>query len=177
LWLMRPVWAAAFSPAATSTPTLTMQAVTTTLTATLLPSATTTPALPTLTSTPVPPHLLETPVGLTHKLLVHQVKDGESLILLAETYQTSAEAIQTINLSNGTFWAGSLIVIPVGQTDVTAYPRFKVILIDTDGTLLSDLAARYSVDAGTLAQDNSLPADYIFHKGEWALIPAGQQTP
>jgi LysM repeat protein len=146
-------------------------------TVTLQPSPTATEIIPTLTSTPVQPHMLETPIGVENKLLVHQVKAGESLISIALAYDTTVDAIKAINYNNGTFWVDSLLVIPVGQKDVSTTQQYKVILIDKEDDTLQDLATRYSADIQMLSQINFLPETYSFHYGEWVLIPVIQKTP
>lgn len=144
---------------------------------TLEPTLTPTELLPTLTYTPVAPHMLETPIGTETKLLVHQVADGESLILIAKNYNTTVDAIKAVNSTILSLWAGSLIVIPVDQVDVSAYPHFSVIKIDQDGVTLESLASKYSVDIARLSQYNSLPNDYLFHANEWVLIPINNSIP
>jgi LysM repeat protein len=147
------------------------------VTATSLPTATATEVEPTLTSTPVQPHILETPFGVENKLIIHQLLDGESLIVLAKKYNTSVDAIKAVNQENMTLWAKTLIVIPVDQTDVSSSQRFKVILLNEKGMSIQDLAVQYSVDAQLLAQVNHVPETYSFQKGEWVLIPIAQKTP
>lgn len=186
VWFTRPPWASAlFSVAAVTQVTPTVENLPTsvpqiiaTATATPSPSATATKLAPTLTSTPFSPHFLEIPWGFENEIVVHQVKDGESLILLAAAYGTTVEAIRAVNVSSETFfWANTLVVIPAGQTDVSAYPQMKAKLILKEGTTLKDVAALYSVDIALLSQTNLLPQTYSFHKGEWVLIPVAQKTP
>ena len=181
--LTRPGWKAAiFFSSAKVTPTVESDSGVVTLTegqptATLLPTVTATIMPPTMTSTPVQPHVLETPIGIGNKLLVHQVKDAETWISLANTYHTTAEAIKAINYNSGTLWVGSLVVIPVEQTDISAYPQFNIIQVVKESITLNDLAVQYSIDIKILSQYNLLPVTYLFHTGEWVLIPVVQKTP
>ena len=168
--LGRKMVAKAFTPTANES-AITISPTVEIATATPTPSATATLAEPTLTSTPVPPHVLETPIGTANQLLVHRLLDGENLTLLAGTYQTTVAAIQAVNVENMTFWANSLIVIPVGQTDVSTLPRFKVIMMTDVPISIQELSTQYNVDAQVLAQFNFVPITYTFQSGEWVLIP------
>ena len=157
--------------------TAVMTSIPVSATATPLPTATATEVEPTLTSTPVQPHVLETPFGVENKFVIHQLLDGESLIVLAKKYNTSVDAIKAVNQENMTLWAKTLVVIPVDQTDVSSSQRFKVILLSEKGMSIQELAVQYSVDAQLLAQVNHVPETYSFQKGEWVLIPIAQKTP
>jgi hypothetical protein len=183
-WFARSGWAPALfsssnnSKSTTETISNTLTFTQTALTATTSPTATATKVAPTLTSTPIAPHLLETPIALSNTLVVHQVKEGDSLVGLAALYNTSTESIQAINISSLKFmWVDTLVVIPVGQTDVSGTPQLKAILINEEGTTLEEVAELYSVDLTLLRQTNLLPETYSFRKGEWVLIPAEQVTP
>ena len=185
IWLIKfPPWAPErLSDIGTNTPTIenflvdyTRTVLITTSTPTVEPTATQLP--PTQTSTPVLPHLVETPFGLENKLVVHQVLTGENLTMLAATYNTSVEAIQAINVITDKFMrVNSLLVIPVNQTDVAAYPQFQAVLITEEDTTFEELATQYAVELSLLSQVNLLPEDYAFQIGEWVLIPSKSTTP
>jgi LysM repeat protein len=176
LWFTQPYWRPIIVPtglqpaADTATPSPILA------TATPVPSLTATAVPPTATSTPLPRHLPETYVGPNTWLLLHKVVDGESLISIADHFQTSTDAIKAINV-NTTVWAGTVLVIPVGQTDVSSLPLFNVVAVDKSGTTLDQLAARYSTTADLLAQYNYVPVSYTFEPGEYVLVPVAQTTP
>jgi hypothetical protein len=143
---------------------------------TLVPSVTATVELiPTSTITPVPTeisiHQLETPFGETPRFVIHKVIGGESLTLLSEKYQTTKEAILAVNsnLDSG-LWENAVIVIPVGISDTDGLPKFSVYQVDEDSLTIEGLAQKESADVNLLMQYNSLPAGYVFEKGEWVLI-------
>jgi hypothetical protein len=141
------------------------------------PTATFTLTLsPTGTATPVPiviaPHFLETTFGENPGLVFHRVLEGESFILLANTYNTSADAIQAVNYGmENTLFADRVIVIPVNATDVSALPAFAVFEVTEDYLLIETVALGLNVDIVDLCKHNHLPQGYVLTKGEWLLIP------
>lgn len=143
---------------------------------TLSPSKTATRVVPTQTSTPQPQHLIETAVGVEHLFVVHQVMEGESMISLAEAFGTSPEAIRAVNYAFGdVLWANTVLVIPLNQTDVSGVLPMSTYAIPSDGVTVEALAAEQNVDPTLLRGLNALPEGYVFHQGEWALIP--HETP
>ncbi len=141
---------------------------TSTNTQTLAPTGTDTPIFPTA----IAHHLLETTFGENPELVLHRVLEGEAFILLANTYNTSAEAIQAINYGmENTLFAYQVIVIPVNTTDITSLPAFTVFEVIEDNLLIETVAIGFNVDIDDLRQYNHLPEGYILTKGEWLLIP------
>ena len=122
--------------------------------------------------TAVLPHLLETPIGTAPVLVLHNVVEGESFILLANTYNTSAEAIKSINYAmENTLFADRVIVIPVNTTDVSTLPAFSVFEVNEDNLFIETVAMGFNVDIVDLRNYNHLPEGYVLTKGEWLLIP------
>jgi LysM repeat protein len=124
------------------------------------------------TPTHIPMHQLETPFGETPRFVIHRVIDGETFIFLSEKYSTSKEAIVAINFGmQPVLWANTIIVIPVGMTDVTGLPSFSTFMVAEQGMTIEDLATKVSVDVTLLKLYNALPNGYVFDQGEWVLIP------
>ena len=144
----------------------TVPAITTTLE--LLPTQTDVPAVPTA----IQSHLLETPIGEYPKMLLHRVNAGESFIFLADTYNTSVQAIKTVNLNMADLlYANQVIVIPVDTTNVDGLPGFLVYEILEEGKSIEDIADELVVDITSLIKYNDLVAGYQLTMGEWLLIP------
>jgi hypothetical protein len=153
----------------------------------IIPSVMMTPTVPTITSTPellptqtdepvvptpIQPHLLETPIGYNPILLLHRVNPGEGFIYLADTYNTSVEAIKAVNLNMvDLIYANQVIVIPVDTTDVNGLPGFLVYEILEEGKTIEDIAYELVVDITSLIKYNDLVAGYQLTVGEWLLIP------
>ena len=171
------VLAATATHTSTSKPTLTPTSVSLTPTSTALPTMTPTEMPPTLTFTPLPPHMIETPIGLERKFVVHRVAEGESLNLLSETYGTTPEAIQAVNYELGPLWVNAVLVIPLGQSDVSGVLPMSAYAITADGITVEELAVKQNVDAALLCELNALPRGYLFHINAWVLIPHGTLTP
>jgi len=140
-------------------------------------TVTATPTIrPTITQeieVPTPsPHALETPFGVSPKLVIHQVREGEGFIRLAEQYGTTAEAIKAINFElPETLFVDTILVIPLNTDDVTGLPRFSLRQINTEGLTIESYAERMSLDAQALKKFNELPDGYVLQMGEWLLIP------
>jgi hypothetical protein len=132
---------------------------------------------PTQTSTPIPLHILETPIGLEKKLVVHKIIEGETFIALANTYNTTIDSIKEINVYSGTLLANSIWIIPIGQSDISDYPKLKAIMIKEDGISLAEISVQYSIEQVLLSQVNDLPLDYSFHMNEWVIIPVKNEVP
>ncbi len=153
----------------------------------IIPSEMMIPTVPTITSTPeffptqtdvpvvptaIQPHMLETPIGYNPTLLLHRVISGESFIYLADTYNTSVQAIKAVNLNMvDLIYADQVIVIPVDTTDVESLPGFLVFEILDEGKTIEDVADELVVDLNSLIKYNDLVAGYQLTVGEWLLIP------
>lgn len=132
---------------------------------------------PTLTDIPtqpieIVPHMLETPFRNNPQLLVHQVKEGEGFIMLAEKYQTSVDAIKTINYAiTDSLLYNQILVIPVNTTDVSGLPSFSVYQEQEGNVTIEELATRMQLDAASFSSYNDLPLNYLVSQGEMLLIP------
>ncbi len=134
-------------------------------------------AEPTITEVPtqpveIVPHMLETPFRNTPQLLVHQVKEGEGFIMLAEKYQTSVDAIKAINYAiTDSLLYNQILVIPVNTTDVSGLPSFSVYQEQEGNVTIEELANRMQLDAASFGSYNDLPLNYLVSQGEMLLIP------
>jgi len=167
---MQPISQETQTPIVGIIPSVMMTTTVPTITSTpeLLPTQTDEPVVPTA----IQPHMLETPIGYNPTLLLHRVISGESFIYLADTYNTSVQAIKAVNLNMvDLIFADQVIVIPVGTTDVDGLPGFMVYEILDEGKTIEDIAEELVVDITSLIKYNDLFAGYQLTVGEWLLIP------
>ena len=133
------------------------------------PSRTSTKAVITPTLTDV--HGLEVPIGMLTPLVIHRVGVEDSLMNMAKIYNTTEEAITSINFNLSLpLWPNLVIVIPLNQVDITNLPQFEPYQVP-ESLSLQDLADRFACDIELLIFYNSVDQDYIFKIGEWVLIP------
>jgi hypothetical protein len=132
---------------------------------------------PTLTDIPtqsieIVPHMLETPFRNAPQLLVHQVKEGEGFIILAERYSTSVDAIKAVNyaITNSLLY-NQILVIPLNTNEVSNLPSFSVYQEQDGGVTIEELADRMQIDAASFSLYNDLPLSYLVSQGEMLLIP------
>lgn len=139
--------------------------------------------LPTTTLAPTPtstmpvistqaPRQLETPFGSSPQLVVHKVVEGEGFILLAENFNTTADAIKAINYDlPQSLWVNTILVIPINTDDVTGLPQFQVVEIRAEGMTLETYSQRMQVDLALLQKYNDLPDGYSLKLGEYLIVP------
>jgi LysM repeat protein len=153
-----------------------MENTITPLATTAIPSVTIT--LPSITPTLVVVHALDVPIGTLTPLVIHRVKGGESLPLMARSYNTTEEAIKAINYNlTMPLWPNMVIVIPMNQADVRDLPFFEPYLI-VENITPQALAERLTVDVVMLREYNLVSPETVLMIGEWVLIPhARQATP
>ena len=160
----------------TNTPVLEVLLPTLTPTPVFTPTVTRTPLPPTLTPTPILPLLLETPVSpLGREFIIHKTLPGEALLLLADMYYTSSEAIRAVNYQMpATIWEGMLVVIPYMHKNVFAVPPMTVYQVTEEKMTMETLARQLdldALDASLLLEVNGRPAGYTLQVGEYILIP------
>ena len=105
-----------------------------------------TPATPPIIAQPN--HQLDVLIGTDYKFVIHIVLAGENLDLLAARFDTSVEAIEMVNyFQSNPGWSGTMLVIPVGFTDVDRFPSFVVyqVLEKDRGISVEDLAENLRV--------------------------------
>lgn len=131
--------------------------------------------IPTSTSTitpTTPPLALDTPIGLENEFVIHRVIEGESLLLFANWYRTSPEAIQAINIDlSYPIQIDDLVIIPIGITDVTALPEFEAYEVLDEGISVLEQAEQIGVPVEDLCFYNNLDENQILHSGDWLIVP------
>ncbi|MCP4123568.1 MAG: hypothetical protein GY751_17595, partial [Bacteroidetes bacterium] len=120
---------------------------------------------------------LEMPIGVSSQLLLHKVKGGESMAMLAENYETTEETIDIVNyFMPSPLWAELIIVIPVGTTEISDISSLKPVFVDYDDILLDELADSLSVSAEDIIRLNHIDTSCTSFYG-WILIPAEKIVP
>ena len=120
---------------------------------------------------------LEMPIEVSSQLVVHKVKEGESMPMLARNYETTEESIEAVNyFLPSPLWAELIIVIPVGTTDVSDIPSLKPVLVDYDDISLDELAETLSVSTDDIIKFNKVNPFCTSFNG-WILIPAEKIIP
>lgn len=115
---------------------------------------------------------LETPIGREYRFVIHRIQDGESILLYANWYGTSPNAIMAVNVDlTYPIQIGGLIVIPIDMTDVTGLPAFEPYEVKGLQISVEELAAKLSVSLEDLIRYNNLTGGYIIQPGEWVLVP------
>ena len=153
-------------------------------TATPLPSLTPSTTLtspPTQTGTatiPTPAPLLGTPFTTNHTYIIHQVREGESLPLLANRYETSQGVIRVLNaarLTYGTLPDVFLILMP-GQTDSANLVELDLVYLD-EYVRVSDFASQHAITEEELRQYNGLGPGDIISPERWLIFPDREILP
>ena len=163
----------------TAEPEQTTPTASPTRTATATPTATPTQTpMPTSTPTSIPP-------------LVHQVQEGETLLAIAVTYDTTVEEIQALNPDVDTelIQVGQLLLIPVptptpGPTSTpvpgvpTPTPPETIMHVVMPGETLLSIAEKYGVSLTLIRTANDLPLDDdTIRVNESLIIPLGTPLP
>jgi LysM repeat protein len=151
----------------------------TTKTSTPTPYLTETPTQVSIKTSPTPGPLLETPFGSQPKFIIHQVANGESLILIAKRYGTTLEAIQAVNFFlPSPLWSGWLLVIPLNTIDVENLPAFEAYVVSEEDVNADQLAINLDTDLEALLYYNAISsAEDPLPPGRWLLIPREKATP
>ena len=170
--------ASAPSPSPSST-----QTASPALTATEVISPTTTTGTPTPTvtitgSAPTPGPVLMTPFGPNESYLVHQIKEGENLPILAQQYQTVPDVIIAVNgLPSGySLQPGQVLIIMPGEKTLQNVESLLVLYLQQDA-LLSELAPRYGVSIEEIRQYSDLGPGETIAAGRWVIFPKRKVTP
>ena len=166
------------SPLPQLTYTMTLPASSGNVTITEMPTPTPTLSRTSPTSTP---SRLDVPIGTDYKFVIHRVLDGENLDQYAAKYNTSVEAILAVNYKlKHPAWTDTLVVIPIGFTDVAKLPSFVVYQVsEKDRGISVELLAKYLrvtpldlkyYNGWTNAGDRPLVGDYL-------LVPRPRPIP
>lgn len=163
-------------PAITATvspfPTLTLTAPTSNIqetnTAPVSPSHT---ASTTSIQTPLP-HSLEVPIGRGQLFIIHKVVNGENLSTLAETYNTSLEAIMAVNYQlNVPIKIDAVIIIPLQKKDTQGLSIFEPYQVTATQITAETLANELDTDSLLFKYVNDLKDGDLLHRGDWILVP------
>ena len=141
------------------------------------------PGTPTLPPTELPPTatlplplLLGTPVGIEHKFLVHRVLPGESLELIADNYNTTVQAIRSVNDSlPPALWENTLLVVPLDQPGVSGTAPMRAFLVEGEDLTIDTLASQLGVDPLRLRELNQLPEGYPLSPDSFVLVPVPEK--
>jgi hypothetical protein len=120
---------------------------------------------PTLYRTATPtntPSQLDSLIGTDYKFVIHKVLTGENLDGFAAKYNTSVEAIIDVNYGLGPIaWVDTLLVIPVGFTDISKLPRFVVYQVKSEerGISVENMAEYLRVNPLDLKYYNGWTSD------------------
>lgn len=118
------------------------------------------------------------PVGSDYKFVIHKALDGENLNQYADKYATSVESIVTVNHKLKTpLWVDTLVIIPVGFTDVASLPAFEAHEVAEAGKSLETLAQELGVSAADLNYYNAVGAGESLLAGDWLLVPRPKPAP
>lgn len=116
-------------------------------------------------------HALDIPIGTQYPLVIHRVRTGETLSSMAMNFNTTEEAITSLNYNLFLpLWTNAVIVIPLNQNYVNNLPLFETYQV-TESLSLQTLADRFSIDIEMLMVYNLVDPEYVFTVGEWVLIP------
>lgn len=164
-----PTRTASFTPTATLTRTATF---TPSATFTRTPSRTVTPSRTPSQTQVLSKHSLEVSIGSKYPFLIHKVRVGENMNQYAEKYHTSVEAIILVNHNLKTpLWVDTLVIVPVGFTDVADLPSFEAHLVTEANRSVEALAAELGVSAADLRLYNALAEGELLQTGDWILVP------
>ncbi len=158
------------APSSTPIPTLTL---------TPAPSVTPTP-IPTATQTlppPTPGPDIGTPFGPNAMYNLHRVRAGESLQVIASTYNTRSDVITVVNsLAQGiSIQPDQVLIILPGVINDIGLIAFQPVFIISE-TTVSDLAAVYNVSSIDLRRYNSLGEAERILPQRWIIVPVPSEA-
>ena len=121
---------------------------------------------------------LDTPIGDEIQFIIHRVAEGESLQIFATQYNTSIEAIRTVNYDLiAPLWVNWLIIIPINTTEVSDLPTFEAHQVEEEDIPIRVLSGKLSVVLEKIMLYNNLDSEHILHRGEWILVPREHSEP
>jgi hypothetical protein len=117
-------------------------------------------------------YVLETRIELDGRVLIlHKVRRGESIEVLATNYETSLQAMQAVNyFLPSPLWAELVIVIPVGSLEGDDTRILEPYQVLEPGMSIAALAEQLSVSPEELTGVNALDVDCPVISG-WVLVP------
>lgn len=115
---------------------------------------------------------LDTPIGSWVQFIIHRTLPGESLEQFANQYNTTVDAIRSVNYNlPNVLYVDRLIIIPIGVQDAGDLPAFEAYQVEARGLSVEDLAEQITVLPEDLVLFNNVPSEYIFNFGDWILVP------
>ncbi len=83
--------------------------------------------------------------------MVHKVKDGEMMEIIAKLYNTSPAVLKAINglRPEARFWSGNMVVIAVGEADAVNVFPMQAVFLDQPAQL-DVLAQKYAASIDDL---------------------------
>lgn len=152
-------------------PTLTLVAPTSNSTEINTASVSITPSA-TLMMTPQSPYSLDAPIGRGQLFIIHKVANGENLTTLADTFNTSVEAILAVNyMLNVPIRVDATVIIPLQKEDTQGLSLFEPYQVTHAQIAAEALAKELETDALLFKYVNDLDDGDILHKGDWILVP------
>jgi len=123
-------------------------------------------------------HQLEMPISTDRKFVLHQFKGGDTFSQYAEKYGTSVDAILAVNHDlQSPLWIDTVIVIPVGFTNVEGLPGFDSYQVTAANVDIELLAQELGVNLADLKYYNGIGAGDSLLAGDWLLIPRPESAP
>ena len=130
--------------------------------------------IPTFTPTPYIPTLgpdMATPFGPGNRFILYTVQSGESLPLIAQTFQTTVAVIRASNIliEGASVWPGTVLIILPGETNTEKLPRYSAILVEhpTDIEIISE---EYDTTPEMIRLLNQLGENDIIPAQRWIII-------
>ena len=159
------------TPTTSPFPTLTLVVPTSNSTEINTASVSITPSA-TLMMTPQSPYSLDAPIGRGQLFIIHKVANGENLTTLADTFNTSVEAILAVNyMLNVPIRVDATVIIPLQKEDTQGLSLFEPYQVTHAQIAAEALAKELETDALLFKYVNDLDDGDILRKGDWILVP------
>ncbi len=104
-------------------------------------------------------------------MVIHQVREGETLGSIAQAFQTTVNAIKAVNNFNPEpVQVNTLLVVPYHFLDASGMPVFQVFQVKSDLSVEA-LAAQVGVELSLLELYNDITDGAVLKTGDLILIP------
>jgi len=126
----------------------------------------------TFMTTPQSPYSLDAPIGRGQLFIIHKVANGENLTTLADTFNTSVEAILAVNyMLNIPIRVDATVIIPLQKEDTQGLSLFEPYQVTHAQIAAEALAKELETDALLFKYVNDLDDGDLLHQGDWILVP------
>lgn len=125
------------------------------------------------TKTPAPAAASSGDVQLASNEILYQVKQGDTLWAIAQTYDTTVQAIAKRNnniVNPNRIYVGQRIIVPKGVAP-TPTPAGQVVYFVEWGDTLWDIARRYGTTVDAIAAANNVQDPNRIYVGQRLVIP------